>query len=218
MSWKKLTSIDKKKITADWNYYFPALGIYKPMHLMNRVGPLLVGLLLEVKSGGTDYIPTFHVHNLLRPFPSISLGLKTTLNKEYVHLEWHESKISKLANLMSEYALIPYEGDLDLSIVLAGYRKYLSKATISYQPQNYEDMVLISAWCKNEFEVKSSIELAFSDMKEWPSQVLKKMGGLEIWINSIREKASDINMLQSVFEKQILELKVNCLPVRELKN
>lgn len=87
MSWKKLTPAIKKRITNDWHRLFPALGVYKPMHLLNRVGPLLIGILLEVKSGNHNYIPTFHVHNLTRPFPVVALGLATTLNREYVHQE-----------------------------------------------------------------------------------------------------------------------------------
>jgi hypothetical protein len=216
MTWKKLTHTAKKKITNDWNNCFPSLGIYKPMHLMNRIGPLLVGILLDVKTGGSDYIPTYHVHNLIRPFPVISLGLKTTLNYEYVNIEWHESKFYNLSELMMKYALIPFDGELDLTTVLAGYKKHLAKPHIPYQPQEYEDMVLISAWCNNTLQVKNSLDFARDKMGRWPPQVLKRIGGLDIWSNSVKEKAITSETLKSIVDKQIKELKVGRLPVRNL--
>jgi hypothetical protein len=124
MTWKKMTSVDKKRITSDWNQLFPSLGVYKPMHLLNRIGPLLVGILLEVKSGNESYIPTFHVHNLTRPFPVVSLGMKTTLNRQYVHPEWHEKKLKGMALKMKETALITFEGDLKLDTVIDGLGFY----------------------------------------------------------------------------------------------
>jgi len=214
MSCEKITQANKKKITSDWNNLFPSLAIYKPMHLMNRLGPLLVGIILEVKSGKTDYIPTYHVHSLMRPFPAISLTLETTLN--YVKLEWHDSKFHKLAQLMKENALIPFEGDIHLKTVLLGYKKHLLKSSIPCQPHEYEDMALISAWCNNKSEVKNSLEFAEMNMKKWPTNVLKRIGGIESWINSVKEKTIDIDTLKSIVDKQIVELKVEGLPVRNL--
>ena len=50
MAAPKLTRTMKKEITKQWQAEFPSMGIYKNMWLMNIVGPIIVGLLLEVKS------------------------------------------------------------------------------------------------------------------------------------------------------------------------
>lgn len=217
MSFNKFTTSDKKRITNDWHQLFPSLGIYKTMHLMNRVGPLIVGLLLETKSGGNDYIPTFHVHNLTRPFPVISLSLATTLNNEYVHLEWHESRYRELAERMRNTALIPFDGNLELNEVLSGYMQYLEKPTIPYQPQFYEDMALISGWCGNYKEIKRILDSALKDISGWPKQVLTRIGNIDEWLKKVEEKSSNKVTLKSICEKQIDELRVNKIPSRLLK-
>jgi hypothetical protein len=43
MTWQTLTPAWKTKITADWSAAFPGLGVYKPLHLLRRAGPLLMG-------------------------------------------------------------------------------------------------------------------------------------------------------------------------------
>lgn len=216
MSWQKLTPAIKKRITHDWQALFPSLGVYKPMHLLNRAGPLLVGILLEVKSGNHNYIPTFHVHNLTRPFPVISLSLATTLNREYVHVEWHTSKYQKLAKRMKEIAFIPFEGDLELHRVLEGYKQYLEQPVIPYQMYDYEDMVLLSAWCGNTREAQACMEFTKQHMKRWPPHVLERIGDIDTWMRKFEEQSNDTEALKITCEQQIATLKVGKLPVRKL--
>jgi hypothetical protein len=216
MSWKKIASADKKRITEDWSLLFPSLGVYKPMHLLNRVGPLLVGILLEVKSGSDSYTPTFHVHNLCKPFPVVTLGLETTVNRQYIHLEWHERKHTEIASQINKMALIPFEGDLALDAVLKGYKVYIEKRINPYLPQTYEDMILVSAWCGNSIQVQKGIELAESHMKQWPEQILTRIGGLEAWLKSVDEKAKDRENLIATSNQQSIELKVDQLPMRKI--
>ncbi len=216
MTWKRMTSADKKRITSDWNQLFPSLGVFKPMHLMNRLGPLLVGVLLEVKSGNESYIPTFHVHNLARPFPVVSLGLKTTLNRQYVHLEWHERKYKDMALIMRETALIPLEADLKLETVANGYKTFIERRTDPFLPQTFEDLILVSAWCGSSVEVQKGLELAKSHMKSWPEPVLTGIGGLEAWLKQVEQKAKDKEKLLNVCEQQSVELKVDRLPTRAI--
>ena len=195
---------------------FPSLGVYKPMHLMNRLGPLLVGILLEVKSGNESYIPTFHIHNLARPFPAVYLGLKTTLNKQYVHMEWHERKHKEMALTMRENALVPFEGDIKLDIVLKGFWTYIEKRVDPFLPLTYEDMILVSAWCGNLVEVQKGLELAESHMKRWPEQILTRIGGLEVWLKSVEEKAKHRENLIATSNQQSIELKADQLPIRKI--
>lgn len=216
MGFKKIAPLDKKRITDDWQQLFPSMGIYKPMHLMNRLGPQIVGILLEIKSGSTDYTPKFHVHNLIRSFPTISLSLTTSIDSEYVHLEWHKTKYRELAEKIKKIALIPFDGDLELDKVLFGYIKYLEKPNIPYQPHLYEDMALICGWCGNSDKLNRVLDLAKKEMKKWPQNVLAKIGDLEEWIKTLEKKSNDDVALKKICEKHIIELKVDKLPFRNL--
>lgn len=216
MTLSKLTTADKKRITQDWNELFPSLGVYKPMHLINRIGPILVGILLEVKSWNNSYIPTFHVHNLVRPFPVITLGLASTLNRQSVSLEFHEKKHRELAKIMSKNLLIPLEGDVELDKVLSGFKKYIENPTFPFQIEVYEYMILVSAWCGNTVEVQKAIDLAKKETYNWPEHVFARIGGVESWLNKLKEEASDSEKLKKICENQVIELKVDKLPSRNI--
>lgn len=213
---KVIKASDKKKITSDWNDTFPSLGIYKPMHLMNRVGPLICGILLEVKSGGETYIPTFHVHNLTKPFETITLSLKYEF--ESIGIEWHEKKYQERAAKIMSNTPIPLQGDVLLSEILAAYEEYLSKNIGGpYLPYVFEDIVLLSAWGKDRQRIQKGLTLAESQMKVWPERILAKLGGLDNWLSTLESKAgSNREDLLKIYEEQSIKLKVDKTPERNL--
>ena len=145
------------------------------------------------------------------------MSLATTLNNEYVHLEWHEYRYRELAERMRNTSLIPFDGNLELNEVLSGYMQYLEKPTIPYQPQLYEDMALISGWCGNSKEIKRILDLALKDISGWPKQVVTRMGNIDEWIKKLEDKSSNEKVLKSICEKQIDELRVDKIPSRLLK-
>lgn len=75
----KLTNKEQCRITKDWSCEFPTLSIYKPLWLLRRVGPLLIGICLERSSTGDRYNPVYHYHNLLIPRENITLSLAQPL-------------------------------------------------------------------------------------------------------------------------------------------
>ena len=116
----KLTPSLKKKVTKDWKEFFPTLEIHKPMSLERRVGPLLIGIVLETKSGNDRYYPLFHVHNLSEVSPGISLMLWEPLRTSYGAADWivakmHEKKYKDAAEKMKKQAILPIEGNIHLN-------------------------------------------------------------------------------------------------------
>jgi hypothetical protein len=186
------------------------------MHLMNRAGPLLVGALLEVKSGGCDYIPTFHVHCLLTTFPDVSLTLISPL-RGYVTLVRHRLEFPKVVEQFKPLVLLPYEGDLGLEQVLDAYRKYAKAPYIHYQPYVYEDMVLMASWCGHGGKISEILREAERDMKTWPpGGAEEEESSLEEWLQELEVRARDRGALQAIYEQELDALKVRKLPVRQL--
>ncbi|WP_421379610.1 hypothetical protein ACOJQI_15880 [Bacillus salacetis] len=216
MTRSKIRIADKRQITSDWQQTIPSLGVYKPMHLLNRVGPLLVGVLLEVKSDNENYLPTFHVHNLLQSFPVVSLGLNYEASP--ITVAGHQSKHFGSAMDIINQAIIPLEGDLHLTTVLNAYEKYYKKNTGGYFHQYiFEDIVLLSAWCGDKQKIDKGLEFAENNMSQWPEHVLNRLGGLKKWLTTLEEKAQNQTELLTILESQIIELKVSHIPVRNLK-
>lgn len=217
MSWKTLTPAAKKKITADWNTAFTDFGTYKPMHLLRRTGPLLMGVLLEKGASNDFYKPVFHVHNLARAFPVVSLSLPRQVPNEYVHVEWHDSKFPELAKRLVNLAYLPLSGEPTLADILNGFRSYLRKPSTPYEPDAFRDLALICGWAGNRDEIANVLCEAENAMKQWPAAVLKQIGGLEPWLTSIRVAAENQTALKATVAAQIMTHGVGGIPATELK-
>jgi hypothetical protein len=216
MSWQILTPSSKKKITADWHAAFPAFGVHKPMHLLRRTGPLLTGVLLERGAGNDSYKPIFHVHNLAHAFPVISLSMPREVPHEYVHVEWHASKFSGLAKRLGELAYLPVSGPLGLNDIIAGFRAYLQKPFSPYEPNTYRDLALICGWCGAQAELSNTLEEAKTAMSAWPAQVLRQIGGLKPWLDSVRACAQDQSGMRSTTASEITKHRLDGIPATEL--
>lgn len=217
MSWKTLTPAAKKKITADWNVAFADFGTYKPMHLLRRTGPLIMGVLLEKGANNDFYKPVFHVHNLARAFPVVSLSLPRQVPNEYVHVEWHESKFPEMAKRLVDLAYLPLSGELTLADILNGFRSYLRKPSTPYEPDAFRDLALICGWTGNRAEVANVLREAENAMKQWPAAVLKQIGGLEQWLAAARVAAENQEALKVTVAAQITTHGVGGIPATELR-
>lgn len=219
---KTLTRSNENHITEDWRRQLPSLGIYKPRHLLRRVGPLLVGVCLDRDSGGDIYIPTLHVHCLCKEFPCVSLTLSEQLRAEksrgpdYIEVRWHADKHVEAAARMARQATLSLAGDLSLSDVVAAYRGYMTHPPGIYQcAVLYQDMILIAAWVGDTHmagvllaEVKSSL----SD----DDAAYRHVGGRAAFESRCETAIADRTVVDALVVSQISELGVAELPVSEL--
>lgn len=151
----KFTPKIARDITSDWQRAIPSLGIYRPLRLLRRVGPLLLGVCLERDSSGEIYRPTFHTHFLGSESTSISLSMCMQLRSPrsggptFLPLHLHAEKHAEFAALMESQALLPLDGDLSLVQINTAYINYIS------QPGGWHravflmrDASLLSAWAR----------------------------------------------------------------------
>ncbi|MBX3692646.1 hypothetical protein [Dokdonella sp.] len=202
----KISAAQAKSITKDWQNEFPSLGVYKPLHLLRRCGPILVGLCLNRASSGDIYKPTFHSHCLLRQFPTISLSLAVQLKAANgtdaaVSVKFHESKLAESATKMRALALLPFEGDLKLSQFDDACAKWLRQQQSPYWPSVLEDRVLLHAWSGVDFE--KTLREAEAILKSWPSFVTDKIGGTSGWLARVDGMAGDRNALEDTLASEI---------------
>ena len=119
MSWHKIGAKEKRQITADWQKLFPEFGPYKPMWLLRRWGPLVAGVHLETTT--ENYRILCHLHNLLRPFPTISLSHYRRIAHEYVHWEWHPEKHLRMAERLRQENPVLLGSDVSLAELSRAY-------------------------------------------------------------------------------------------------
>jgi len=218
---RKLTRSVNRRITNDWRREVPSLGVYRPRHLLRRVGPLLVGICLDRDSGGADYLPHFHVHCLAAIFPVVSLTLATSLRTErtdaadWVKVRWHDERYREAAARMVRQSLLPLEGDLRLAQVLDAYRRYMTTPLGRWQSALlYRDMVLLSTWVGDPAQARRLLDEALRVVTD--EVCYRPLDGRAAFEQYCRERIARPELVHQTVESQIVALKVDRLPVSNL--
>src|SRR5438105_15618157 len=148
----KLSPTVRKQITEDWMRCFPDLGIYKPLWLLRRTGPLACGVCLDRDSGNDAYRPTFHVHNLAKVSPVVTLSLAhplltaTTGVPENIRAVFHAQRFADAAERLHRQAPIPLSGLVRLGDCLQAYRAYMRQPLGRYRLELFEDILTLFVW------------------------------------------------------------------------
>ena len=219
---KKLTKSFEKQITNDWHQELPSLGIYRPRRLLRRVGPLLVGIVLERDSGGDVYKPMFHVHCLGKPSETVSLMLFSQLRSDrsggpdFVDLRWHEDKYMEAVKRMVRQSPLPLEGDLTIEQVLNAYRAYLETPLGKRMAAHlYTDMILLLVWAGRTSDATAIKDEALRTIVE-ENRGYQHVGGREQFEPNMQKAIEDPESVRRVVDEQIEALSVSDLPVARL--
>lgn len=217
----KLSSIVKKQITEDWMACFPELGIYKPLWILRRIGPLVTGICLNRDSGNDAYCPTFHVHNLAKISPVVTLTLAEPLRTvktgvpDIIRAAFHERRFAEAAERMKMQASVSLSGRVNLGDCLKAYRDYMQKPLGRYPLSLFEDIVTLFIWCNQ----KAAAENALWDFEklvlEWPKSVQPE-NGVAGWVKQCRSWVESPDIIHSCVTTQIQTLKLQCLPSSDL--
>ena len=217
---KTLTASVKKRITEDWHSYFPELGVYSPMHLLKRHGPLLIGICLDQTSSGDIYRPTFHVDCLCKEFPVVTLTLATRLRTlrpgpDFIGVKEHEERVHDAAQRMNDQSLLPLQGSLHLAQVIDAYRKYLNTDLGQmHAPQLFQDMILLYIWS----EATGKAQSLLNEVRGNDSGAKYENAGVEDETVPFRweELIEEPRKLDRVVASQIANLGLNEIPTSEL--
>ncbi|MGL4108489.1 hypothetical protein [Clostridium sp. LP20] len=212
----KITTTMRKKITTDWKELYPSMEIYKPMWLMNILGPLAVGVLLHIKSDKDRYIPTLHVHNLAERFPIVSLGIEITDNNKYISTISPEGKYKDIAMSLNKKALIPLEGDIDIKLIIDNLTKYCDRLPDGPKLEVFKYMLYIAGWNGEESIISKVEKYVEREISLFKVDILERSGGVDVWFKSLKESTQDTKKLREIVNQQIIELKLDKLPVRNI--
>lgn len=215
-----LTKSAEKRITQDWMKEIPSLGVYRPRHLLRRVGPLLVGICLERESGGDVYKPMFHVHCLGKEAPAVFLTLLTQIRSErsggpdFVQVRFHEEKCKEAAARMVRQSPLPLAGDLSLDQVIKAYQTYLpSPLGQAYPVPLYRDMIILSAWGSRRTE---AMKFLTECLQVGDDIDLQNVGGRAAFEAECRKLIENPALIQQTVDSQTVALGVGNLPVSSL--
>lgn len=217
----KLSVALKRQISEDWNRCFPELGVYKPLWLLRRVGPLVCGICLERDSGNDAYRPTFHTHNLSNVSPSVSFTLADPLRTvktgapETIRAVFHQQRFADAAARLSRQAPIPLSGPVSLDQCLAAYREYMHCPLGRYPLFLFEDIITLFVWCGQRAGAEKDLRDYETAVRMWP-QNAQPEGGVDAWIQRCRAWIENPDEVRSRVHRQVKVLKLQALPQIEL--
>lgn len=209
----------KKEITKQWNEEFPSMSAWKTRWIMNIIGPLIVGVILEIKSDSENYYPKIFIDNLAES------------NKKAIYLQGCDacepgsiSSISKpdkyigFAKELNENAIIPVDGDLTAKAILKYLKNYCATGyPLTDELNIMEIMVYFAAWTNQErliMEVKRYIDSMENELIH-RNHFNNQREYLE-WINKIEKKVRDDGNLHDNVEENIKNFKLDKIPQRKV--
>ncbi len=218
-----LTKQAKRAITADWAECFPEMSVWKPMHLLRRVGSLLIGILLERDSGNDCYLPTFHVHDLCRPEDGIYLLLAhrlltaRTQADDRIKVRDHALRYREAATRLSSQAPLPFSGPVSLQEVLTAFDAYLCRPDVlRYASYLYSDMALLVSERGDVDRAAEIIRRGCRAMQDWPQHVLEKIGDLDEWQAKNLDAVADPDAVRRTVQEQIAQFQLENIACREM--
>ena len=193
------TAKDKRILMDDWEEALNSpLARVRRLELGNRIGPLVLGVYLDMASYSLYYVPEYYVHNLCREFPGMTATLR--VEKGPIEPEKHNERYIKEAEAIKEEAYIPLGGDLSIDQIISGYERYFKKLVSVNYPGHfceYEDLVMVCGWTR----VAEKIEYD---------------GGFESWFKKLEKIAWDGDCLDEIFRQELVKHKLESLPERKI--
>ena len=218
----QLTAAIKREITNDWAKAFPTLGVFSPMRLLKRHGPLLVGVNLERTRSNDVYLPSFHVHNLLVPCPSILLSLiypvpdqrKPALARQIKVLRHADDYLSAAAFLKQTITALespvlhwPQIVELHCDFI----RQKRDYAVAKFCASLFQDVILLAHWCGHLDYARQCQQEAAQLMQKWNPPI-----DISAWQTTIQGLLSRDTM-EKTLVTELDRHKLRHLPVCELK-
>lgn len=218
---KKLTPTLRRKISKDWQPYFPGLYRRKPMIFERRVGPLLVSIGFESICGGELYRPGFGVHNLCMIEDALYSILDDPLRipdgkaADSLTVRWHEKNYRQAAERMVKQSLLPLEGPVSLIEVIKAYQKYVAEKNYSYITSYIEDPALIAAWAGEDKIAREALDWGSRVLSTWPEYAIESREWLSGWREMMEEKIANPAELRRITREEVEKHKLSKVPYED---
>lgn len=214
MSFPVITKTKKKEITAKWHEVFPEMGVYKPMWLMNTLGPLAVGLCLEVQSNRDTYYPKLHLHNLLKEQEDIYFQMIIEKPTYSITTVSKEEKINRIMNELKNNIFIPTEGDVKYCDLVEKMKRYCWQTNASYQLTVLRVLLYLARWTGSQKEENDILRFC---EEIWNQEKLAFIAEKkDKWMTEKVSEIGDTDTIRQIAIQEKEKFGLNSLPHREL--
>lgn len=207
------SKIDRKVIANDWQQYCPELTKLRPLEFDNRVGPLVVGIYLQV-IGDIIYRPVYRVENLYTDCSFLASTLE--IEGRSMNMETHKLYSEQIAVQLHEKAYIPLQGEVTFENIKKGYEDYFKKPTNRGSIVEFEDYVFMCSWIRKNELFENALQTVYDELKTWPEErYFSETGGFKNWILELEKRASNYEELEKSYELKYEKYKIKKLLERK---
>lgn len=209
-----------RRVTKDWAAAFPGFAIWRPLHLLRRIGPVVQGICLDRSTSGDGYLPTVHVHALTREFPVISLTLgqrfeRPTGQPEAVLFTRHEREFQRAVDALRAQSRLSLSVPPSLETIVKEYHSSSSVRQEKGLPPavvEMEDSIFVAAAADRRDLVEGGLSLATDLAGKWPKVRLPLAWvSADVWLEGMRNKAGDLEALVETVNSQVVAHKLGKL-------
>lgn len=190
---------------------------YQKMRLGYIYGCLVVGFTCDGGSDPHDYTPKFHLHNLARPFPTVSLAASHAYRLRHVSFtvryDRHPKVLQEIVDYFSASCPLTKASNRSLDLVLSHHSAHLEslRSTVLYPNiLEHEIPVYALAYFGHQDEARKIAERTVQMSANVPdSQVYKFAGGTKSgWLDQLER---DFQTIHHAVESNLAELKLVAL-------
>ncbi|HMT09186.1 MAG TPA: hypothetical protein PKA82_14375 [Pyrinomonadaceae bacterium] len=220
MKLEKLTPKLKRQYTKDWQNAFPVFGVYRPMWLLKRNGPVVVGICLERTSSNDVYRPRIHFHNLLRKSDIITLSMSFRLFERVgfgglaITTRNHENIFDTSVEKVKQQSRIPLNKNLTVVELVDAINLFQNTLEGSFEGPTYYwlDIICLLTWCGHLTEVEQLLNKYETLSKSMEPQMFVHFGTRDKFIESLYSIPNIRDTMPQTLEQEISKFRIDKIP------
>lgn len=212
---KTITPKALKTIVADWQEELPMLGIWKKQWLVRRVGPIVVGVCIDVLGGRRHYRPTAFMDVLVKPELGVTFGLPRYWSSnvgDCIRPQFHDRHYRNAAAWLCEHAYVPLDRYLHPDDLIEGYTQYLRdhpREEFSQIPEQTRLMIL----CREPEEANKLLSRIKDNFK--PDD-FDYYGGRDALVDLLEREMADPRILDRMVAEKVEVQELGEVPYSDL--
>jgi len=218
----------KKQIHSEliqWAEFFPEFTLWGKNFLIRRNEVIISGLCLEPNRSGKYYRIMFFTHNLLVPFPSISLSYSDHLQSVSGGIKAIKFG-SNITDFSKEAERLRQQTKISNKYTYKQYRKNIINAVNDeyrsvYLPHAFQDIVTVTSFFDKNLDHVSALKEAAKYLESRTDYNIRPIGSVDKWLNetiSLIEGNQESIVRENTISLKLDDIKIDSMPYASVKN
>jgi hypothetical protein len=211
-----ITPKELRIIVADWKEELSGLAVWKKSWLIRRVGPVAIGVCIDVLGGRWDYRPTAFGTKLYIPTSHISFGTPQYWApkgvQETIKPKFHDRHYRTAAAFLRDHAYVRLLGPVSLDHLVSGYERYLR----DNQHREYAEIpwqIRLLAQCRAP---EAADRLLSRVKRAFKPEDFHWAGGRDALVETLTQEIADPTILDGALAQKVADLGFDTVPNEDL--